>query len=79
VIGTPEVLAKVSDSTRQRWQHLGAVVLIATDPLLLRWLQNQHLNAVLLRPDRYIAGVARCACELDRICLGLLPEVEATH
>ena len=79
VIGTPEVLAQASDSTRQRWQHLGAVVLIATDPLLLTWLQSQHLSAVLLRPDRYIAAVARSASELDRICLGLIPEVEATH
>jgi 3-(3-hydroxy-phenyl)propionate hydroxylase len=53
--------------------------MVATDPLVLRWLQTQHVTAVLLRPDRYIAGVARSASELDRICLGLLPMLEATH
>ncbi len=79
VIGTPEVLAQASEATRQRWQHLGAVVLAATDPLVLTWLQNQQVTAVLLRPDRYIAGVARSASELDKICLGLLAEVEAAH
>ena len=79
VIGTPEVLAQVSADTRQRWQHHGTVVLVATDPLVLTWLQTQHVTAVLLRPDRYIAGIARNASELDRICQGLLAELEAAH
>jgi 3-(3-hydroxy-phenyl)propionate hydroxylase len=79
VIGTPEVLAQVSEETRQRWHHHGAVVVVATDPLLLAWLQTQHVTAVLLRPDRYIAGLARSAIELDRICQGLLAELEAAH
>jgi len=79
VIGTPEVLAQVSADTRQRWHHHGAVVLVATDPLVLTWLQTQHVTAVLLRPDRYIAGIARNASELDRICQGLLAELEAAH
>lgn len=75
VIGTPATLAAVPAPTRQRWQQHAAVVLPATDPALLGWLQQHQVEAVLLRPDRYIAGVARNAAGLDQIsqCLPAAP------
>jgi 3-(3-hydroxy-phenyl)propionate hydroxylase len=75
VIGTPATLAAVPAPTRQRWQQHAAVVLPATDPALLGWLQQHQVEAVLLRPDRYIAGAARNAAGLDQIsqCLPAAP------
>jgi 3-(3-hydroxy-phenyl)propionate hydroxylase len=75
VIATPALLAAVQAPTRQRWQQHAAVVLPATDPTLLGWLQQHQVEAVLLRPDRYIAGVARNAAGLDQIsqCLPTAP------
>jgi 3-(3-hydroxy-phenyl)propionate hydroxylase len=43
------------------------VVLPATDPALAAWLDQHQVDAVMLRPDRYIMGLARSAEELDEI------------
>jgi len=67
VIGEPAVIDGVSDETREHWLTTGVVVLPARDPEILAWLAQQGVRAVLLRPDRYIAGVAQTGHELDRI------------
>jgi 3-(3-hydroxy-phenyl)propionate hydroxylase len=46
----------------------------ARDPEVKAWLDQQGVRAVLLRPDRYILGVAQTSAELDRIS-ALLPAV----
>jgi 3-(3-hydroxy-phenyl)propionate hydroxylase len=76
VIGKKELLEQVSGETRQRWKHHSVAMLFATDPQILNWLETHHVSAVLLRPDRYIAGVARSSSELEEIslCLPLLAE-----
>ena len=76
VIGDEAVLGTASDETRERWQAQGVVVLPAHDPEVRAWLQQQGLRAVLLRPDRYIAGVAQTGAELDSIS-ALLPAATA--
>ena len=72
VIGDPALLADVSDETRALWQAQAVVVLPARDPELQAWFAQQGVQAVLLRPDRYIAGTAQTAQDLDGIS-ALLP------
>lgn len=81
VIGIPDVLAAVSAATRQHWQEHDVVVLPATDQAIVAWLLTHQVSAVLLRPDRYIAGVARNAAELDRIstCLPQVTTPQTLH
>jgi 3-(3-hydroxy-phenyl)propionate hydroxylase len=76
VIGEEAVLHAVSGDTRERWQSHGAVVLAARDPEVQAWLRQHGVRAVLLRPDRYILGVAQTGAELDGIS-ALLPAVAA--
>jgi 3-(3-hydroxy-phenyl)propionate hydroxylase len=76
VIGEAAVLDAASGETHQRWQDHGAVVLAAEDPEVQAWLGQYGVRAVLLRPDRYILGVAQTAAELDDIS-ALLPTVAA--
>jgi 3-(3-hydroxy-phenyl)propionate hydroxylase len=79
VIGSKALLSKVSEDTRLRWQHHGLVVLAATDLQILNWLELHQVSAVLVRPDRYIAGVARTAAELDEISQCLPHVAEPVH
>ncbi|HNZ90191.1 MAG TPA: bifunctional 3-(3-hydroxy-phenyl)propionate/3-hydroxycinnamic acid hydroxylase [Acidovorax sp.] len=67
VIGRPELLAAVSDETRQCWQHQHVAVMATQEPALLTWLADHGVGAAMLRPDRYIAGLASTAGELDAI------------
>jgi 3-(3-hydroxy-phenyl)propionate hydroxylase len=76
VIGEEQVLASASHSTRARWQAQGLVVRPAHDPELQAWLQANGVRAVLLRPDRYILGVAQTGAELDQLSR-LLPAAAA--
>ncbi|WP_300710911.1 bifunctional 3-(3-hydroxy-phenyl)propionate/3-hydroxycinnamic acid hydroxylase [Limnohabitans sp.] len=76
VIGDETVLNATSDDTRAHWQAQGVVVLPARDPELQTWLTQQGVRAVLLRPDRYILGVAQTGAELDSIS-ALLPAAAA--
>jgi 3-(3-hydroxy-phenyl)propionate hydroxylase len=55
------------------------VLLAATDPNIAAWLHAQQVSAVVLRPDRYIAGVAHNAAELDLISQCLPQVAEPVH
>jgi len=76
VLGDVDVLHGVRDDTRDRWQAQGVVCLPARDPQVMAWLHEAGVRAVLLRPDRYIMGVAQSAHDLDRIS-ALLPAAAA--
>lgn len=62
--GRPEVLAGVSDSVKRAWRSLGAVVVDDPGPTMLDWLSSQDLDAVVVRPDRYIFAGTRGSEEL---------------
>lgn len=67
VIGSHQVLSAASPATASRWQRSGAVVIDKPDSSLQEWLRSHDASAVILRPDRYIVGVARSGADLDRI------------
>jgi 3-(3-hydroxy-phenyl)propionate hydroxylase len=76
VIGDDDLIAGVTDDTRERWQAQGVVVLPARAPELQAWLGQHGVRAVMLRPDRYTMGVAQVASELDSLS-ELLPAAAA--
>ena len=76
VIGDEAVLNSVSADTRSRWQAQDVVVVPARDPEVQAWLQQQGVRALLLRPDRYILGIAQSQADLDNIS-ALLPATAA--
>lgn len=76
VLGEESVLADVSEDTRERWLAQGVVTVPARDPEVKAWLDQQGARAVLLRPDRYILGVAQNSADLDRIS-AVLPTADA--
>jgi 3-(3-hydroxy-phenyl)propionate hydroxylase len=76
-IGDEALLSGVSDETREAWQAQGLVTLASDgQPEVRAWLDQQGVRAVLLRPDRYIVGVAQTASELEHLS-ALLPAAAA--
>lgn len=79
VIGEPEVIDAASEATREHWRAQGVVILPASDPEVRTWLEQHGVRAVLVRPDRYILGVARNGAELDNISTLLPSAVALAH
>jgi 3-(3-hydroxy-phenyl)propionate hydroxylase len=71
VLGEPGVLAAASAATRARWARLDACVLDAPGRGVGEWLAQHGARAVVLRPDRYVAGIARTGAELDALAAAL--------
>lgn len=67
VIAREALLEGVSDETRGIWSASGVTLLPARDAGLREWFDQHGLGAVVLRPDRYIMGVATSPGELDAI------------
>ena len=67
VIAVPDVLEAVDATTRAAWDELGAVVLAAGDAGYAAWLADRGIGAVVVRPDKYIYGVAGAAGDLDAL------------
>jgi 3-(3-hydroxy-phenyl)propionate hydroxylase len=75
VLGDPEMVRAATPSAQARWRSLDAAVLPGASSELSRWLDRNGAGALILRPDRYLFGLARNAAELD--CLSaLLPTPE---
>ena len=55
---------QVSDETRLGWERAGAAVL---EDEAVEYLNSIGAQAVIIRPDHYILGVARSAAELDAV------------
>jgi 3-(3-hydroxy-phenyl)propionate hydroxylase len=71
VLGEAAVLHGASDETRARWRVLDAMVFEQPGEEARAWLKAQGTRAVVLRPDRYIMGVAGSAAGLDALCARL--------
>ena len=71
VLGTPAMLAAVNPATGARWLALDAAVIDDDGPAIRDWFARHDALAVVLRPDRYIVGIARDAAELQRSSLCL--------
>jgi 3-(3-hydroxy-phenyl)propionate hydroxylase len=67
VIGRRDIIEEVSAATALRWQQAGVQRIDQPDVALLQWLDAHQLAAVIVRPDRYVLGVARNAQELEDI------------
>ena len=73
LITEPALLA--SPEARERWAGLG-VRCVPAQGALSEWLNTHGVRAVLLRPDRYILGVANTADELESLA-AQLPQASA--
>jgi 3-(3-hydroxy-phenyl)propionate hydroxylase len=71
VLGERKAIAAAAPATRARWQRLGAAVLPDASREVAGWLAERRACAVLLRPDRYVFGLARDAADLDRLSTAL--------
>lgn len=67
VIGRRDTLQAAAPATAERWRRSDAIVIDQPEPGIEAWLDAHGAQAVILRPDRYIVGVARTGPELDRI------------
>ena len=67
VIALPEILQEVSSHTRSRWKQWQVVSQSAQDDSLHAWLDQQSVKAVVVRPDRYILGMAQTSGQLDAL------------
>ena len=72
VIGERALLDSVDAGTRARWRELGASVLPDPGGELAEWLRASQARALILRPDRYVLGIAGDAVSLERLS-ALLP------
>lgn len=67
VVGDAAVIGGVSSATRARWMSHGVVPVVDDGKALQNWLDQHGVRAVMLRPDRYVMGVARSAADLDAL------------
>jgi 3-(3-hydroxy-phenyl)propionate hydroxylase len=67
VLGAADVIAGVAPETRRRWEALGVVVVDRPGAAVDGWLAEHGAQAVVLRPDRYVMGIARTPADLDRL------------
>jgi 3-(3-hydroxy-phenyl)propionate hydroxylase len=67
VVGAAQAIAGVSSSTRVRWHALGVSTIERPGAAVEDWLATHGASAVMIRPDRYILGLARTPADLDRL------------
>ena len=67
VIGRRSLLQSVDDATRAGWSRAATTVMEGTGNEIGAWLDTHEANAVVLRPDRYVLGIAKDAADLHRI------------
>lgn len=75
VIALPSILSQVIQKNQDIWLATGMVKIPAIDRSVLAWLLEHKVQALILRPDRYIFGLATSAQDLDQISL-LLPSAD---
>jgi 3-(3-hydroxy-phenyl)propionate hydroxylase len=71
VIGERALLDAANEATRARWRNLSASVLGDPGGELGEWLRANQARALVLRPDRYIVGIANDVAALERLSAAL--------
>jgi 3-(3-hydroxy-phenyl)propionate hydroxylase len=71
VIGARTVLAAASEASRARWRGAGAAIVDAPGEAIDTWLAAHRAAALILRPDRYVFGLARETSALDALSASL--------
>lgn len=67
LVAMPELADALTADDRAALLALGAVVLRADDPALVDYLDSVGRGAVIIRPDRYVAGSAVASDELSAV------------
>ncbi len=67
LIAQPAFLRDAAAAVQRLQAATGAVLPDGSDPALAAWLAAHGTQAVVLRPDRYIVGVAGAPQDLDRL------------
>jgi 3-(3-hydroxy-phenyl)propionate hydroxylase len=67
VVGDPEVLAAADARSREAWEALDVAVIDGRHDEVIEWARSLGAGAVVIRPDRYIFGVAESGADLDRL------------
>jgi 3-(3-hydroxy-phenyl)propionate hydroxylase len=67
VVGDLETLAAAAPATREAWKGLDVAVLDQRHDEVIEWARSLGANAVMIRPDRYIFGIAESGADLDRL------------
>lgn len=67
VLGAADAIAGAAPDTHRRWAALGVVVVDRPGAAVNGWLAEHGAQALVLRPDRYVMGLARTAADLDRL------------
>ncbi len=67
IISTESLLATVSASSKAAWKHWEAQIVRIEGAELQEWFNSQGVKAVILRPDRYILGVANTLPEFEAL------------
>jgi 3-(3-hydroxy-phenyl)propionate hydroxylase len=71
VIGERALLDSAGEATRALWHELGATVLRDPGGELGEWLRDHNARALILRPDRYVVGIANDAAALESLSVAL--------
>ena len=67
VIASSELVAAVSADTQELWRAASVAVITEDTPSIRRALDAVGAPAVVIRPDRYVLGVASTPADLDRL------------
>lgn len=79
IIGDEALTSQVSPSTRDCWKDWNVQILPIEGAEMQAWFNSHAVRAVILRPDRYILGVANYPAQLEAISQALLNFSRNTH
>ena len=73
LVATPRLVAALQEDDRRVLSGIGAVVVSAEDPAVADYLADADRDAILIRPDRYIAGSARRGADMSAFLRRAVP------
>jgi 3-(3-hydroxy-phenyl)propionate hydroxylase len=73
VIGDPALLGVSRDTAPTLDGNGVCAILSDAEPTLRAWLDRHGVGRAVLRPDRYIQGLARTAADLDALTAPACP------